>query len=200
MEAERLAAEQERDRVFNLSLDLLEVANFDGYFTRLNPAFERVLGFTTAELTSQPFIEFVHPDDRASTATATQKLGAGEEVVGFENRYRCKDGSYRWILWSAMPDVEQNLIYAIGHDITERNEFYEFAIADDGPGIALEYQDRVFNIFQAVNPQNRTDSTGIGLAIVKKIIEAEGGTIRLESQIGKGTTFYFTWPKQIERG
>jgi signal transduction histidine kinase len=78
--------------------------------------------------------------------------------------------------------------------IAERGNFYEFAIADDGPGIALEHQDRMFKIFQAVNPQNRSDSTGIGLAIVKKIIEAEGGTIRLESLVGKGTTFYFTWP------
>jgi signal transduction histidine kinase len=72
---------------------------------------------------------------------------------------------------------------------------HEFTIADDDPGIAPEQHDRVFRIFQAVNPQKRTDSTGIGLAIVKKIVEAEGGTIRLESQPGKGTTFYFTWPK-----
>jgi PAS domain S-box-containing protein len=80
----------------------------------------------------------------------------------------------------------------------ECGNFYEFAIADDGPGIALEHQDRMFKIFQAVNPQNRSDSTGIGLAIVKKIIEAEGGTIRLESLVGKGTTFYFTWPMALK--
>jgi PAS domain S-box-containing protein len=79
--------------------------------------------------------------------------------------------------------------------IVEHQDFYEFTIADDGPGIAPEEHDRVFAIFQAVNPQNRSDSTGIGLAIVKKIVEAEGGKIRLESQIGRGTTFYFTWPK-----
>jgi CheY-like chemotaxis protein/nitrogen-specific signal transduction histidine kinase len=76
------------------------------------------------------------------------------------------------------------------------NNFYEFAIADDGVGIAPEHHERIFRIFQAVNPQNRSDSTGIGLAIVKKIVEAEGGTIWLKSQLGKGTTFYFTWPKQ----
>uniref|UniRef100_UPI00286D71B0 PAS domain-containing sensor histidine kinase n=1 Tax=Chamaesiphon sp. VAR_69_metabat_338 TaxID=2964704 RepID=UPI00286D71B0 len=79
--------------------------------------------------------------------------------------------------------------------IAERQDFYEFAIADDGAGIQPEYHDKIFTIFQAVNPQQRSDSTGIGLAIVKKIVEAEGGTIRLESQVGKGTTFYFTWPK-----
>ncbi|AFY95345.1 sensor histidine kinase [Chamaesiphon minutus] len=77
----------------------------------------------------------------------------------------------------------------------ERGDFYEFAIADDGPGIALEHQDRIFELFQTVNPQKQANSTGIGLAIVKKIVAAEGGTIRLESQLGRGTTFYFTWPK-----
>jgi PAS domain S-box-containing protein len=80
--------------------------------------------------------------------------------------------------------------------ISELTDVYEFTIADDGPGIAPEQHDRVFEIFQAVNPQNRNDSTGIGLSIVKKIVEAEGGTIRLESEIGKGTTFYFTWLKR----
>jgi PAS domain S-box-containing protein len=81
----------------------------------------------------------------------------------------------------------------------DRGDWCEFAIADDGPGIAPEDQERMFKIFQAVNPQNRSDSTGIGLAIVKKIIEAEGGTIWLESEIGSGTTFYFTWPRLKNR-
>jgi signal transduction histidine kinase len=84
--------------------------------------------------------------------------------------------------------------------IAEYRDLYEFAIADDGAGIHPDYHDTIFTIFQAVNPQNRSDSTGIGLAIVKKIIEAEGGKIWLESQPGKGTTFYFTWPKRSPRG
>jgi signal transduction histidine kinase len=79
-------------------------------------------------------------------------------------------------------------------DIAELSDCYEFTIIDDGPGIAPDQHDRIFQMFQAVNPQKRTDSTGIGLAIVRKIIEAEGCTIWLESEIGKGTTFYFTWP------
>jgi PAS domain S-box-containing protein len=85
---------------------------------------------------------------------------------------------------------------AIHVGIAERGDFYEFAIADDGPGIDPIYHERVFRIFQAMNPQNRPDSSGVGLAIVKKIVESEGGTIRLESQPGQGTTFYFTWPKR----
>ncbi len=78
----------------------------------------------------------------------------------------------------------------------DQGSFYEFAVADDGAGIAPEHHDKIFMIFQAVNPQNNSDSSGIGLSIVKKIVETEEGTIRLESEIGKGTTFYFTWPKE----
>jgi PAS domain S-box-containing protein len=78
----------------------------------------------------------------------------------------------------------------------EQGSFYEFAVADDGPGIAPEHHDKIFMIFQAVNPQKSQDSSGIGLSIVKKIVETEEGTIRLESEMGKGTIFYFTWPKE----
>jgi signal transduction histidine kinase len=78
----------------------------------------------------------------------------------------------------------------------ERGDFYEFGVIDNGPGIAPENHQKIFTIFQAVNPQNRSDSTGIGLAIVNKIVETEGGTIRLESLLGQGAAFYFTWPKQ----
>jgi PAS domain S-box-containing protein len=77
----------------------------------------------------------------------------------------------------------------------EQGDFYEFTLVDDGPGIPQEQHDRVFIIFQSTNPQKNPDSTGIGLSIVKKIVEAVGGQIWLESELGKGTTFYFTWPK-----
>ncbi|WP_373538895.1 GAF domain-containing protein [Chamaesiphon sp.] len=77
----------------------------------------------------------------------------------------------------------------------EQGDFYEFTIVDDGPGIPSEQHDRVFIIFQSTNPQKNPDSTGIGLSIVKKIVETTGGKIWLRSELGKGTTFYFTWPK-----
>jgi signal transduction histidine kinase len=77
----------------------------------------------------------------------------------------------------------------------EHPDCYEFIIKDDGPGIAPEYHEKVFAIFQTIEGQANSDSTGIGLAIVKKIVETEGGTIRLESSLGQGTTFYVTWPK-----
>jgi PAS domain S-box-containing protein len=348
-ETVRIQAEQERDHFFNLSIDLLAIGDFDGYFTRLNPSAQKILGFTNAELMAQPFIDFVHPDDRQHTLAGAQNLTTGDVVVNFENRYLCKDGSYRWLAWSATPYLERNLWYAIGRDITDkkqaqaaleernrdldsfthivshdlkaplraiaslsqwieedlegalteetqqqmnllrsrvhrmentisgllnyarfgkieskiesvvvaqllaetidsiapsatfsiaiapmptfdtkrlllsqvfanligngikhhnrsdgliqisvqdRGDFYEFAIADDGPGIALEDRERIFTIFQSGTSQNRLDSSGIGLAIVKKIVEAETGTIRLESSLEKGTAFYFTWPKK----
>jgi PAS domain S-box-containing protein len=78
----------------------------------------------------------------------------------------------------------------------EQPEHYEFAVSDDGPGIAPEYHDKIFTIFQTIKTCDPQESTGIGLSIVKKIIEAEGGVIHLESQLGKGSTFRFTWPKQ----
>jgi signal transduction histidine kinase len=80
--------------------------------------------------------------------------------------------------------------------VEDRGDYYEFAVADDGPGIALKNQENIFTIFQSANVENNPDSTGVGLAIVKKIVETETGTIRLESEIGSGTTFYFTWPKE----
>ncbi|WAL61431.1 sensor histidine kinase [Thermocoleostomius sinensis] len=78
----------------------------------------------------------------------------------------------------------------------EQEDSYKFAVSDDGPGIAAEYHDKVFVIFQTLQARDTKESTGIGLSIVKKIVEAEGGTVRLESQEGNGSTFSFTWPKQ----
>ncbi|WP_373539823.1 PAS domain-containing protein [Chamaesiphon sp.] len=115
-------AEQERDRFFNLSLDLLAIGNFDGYFIRLNPAFEQMLGYTIAELMARPFLDFVHPDDREQTIASATRLSEGQMEIDFENRYRCKDGSYRWLSWSAIPHTERNLCYAVGRDITERKQ------------------------------------------------------------------------------
>src|SRR5262249_50545877 len=95
---ERKRAEQDLDRYFTLSLDMLCIANYAGYFVRVNPAWERTLGYTISEMTSTPFLDFVHPDDRAATLGEVERLSKGEDTISFENRYRGKDGSYRWIL------------------------------------------------------------------------------------------------------
>jgi PAS domain S-box-containing protein len=108
------------DRFFDLSIDLLCFLDFSGYFKRLNPAWERTLGFTREELMSKPFIEFVHPDDRERTLDQNREVRGGGQALHFENRYRCKDGSYRWLLWNAAPDIGQRVIYSVARDITAR--------------------------------------------------------------------------------
>ncbi|OKH39875.1 hypothetical protein NIES2101_35355 [Calothrix sp. HK-06] len=112
--------QQERDRFFMLSLDLLCIAGLDGYLKRVNPAFVNALGYTEAELLAQPFIEFVHPNDRALTITEYNKLIAGAPTLTLENRYRCKDGSYKWLSWGGNPIIDEGLIYSSARDITER--------------------------------------------------------------------------------
>ncbi len=108
------------DRFFDVSIDMLCVLDFSGYFKRLNPAWEKTLGFTRDELKSKPFIEFVHPDDRQRTLDQNGRVRGGRHALGFENRYLCKDGSFRWLLWNAAPDYDQRLIYSVARDITER--------------------------------------------------------------------------------
>jgi PAS domain S-box-containing protein len=125
----RRQAEQERDRFFTLSLDMLCIAGFDGYFKDLNPAWERTFGFSREELLAKPFLEFVHPQDREATATAAGKLSAGTEVVSFENRYVCKDGTYKWLAWDSAPFAEQQLIYALARDITQQKRAEEHLAA-----------------------------------------------------------------------
>ena len=116
------AAQAERDRLFELSLDLLCTAGIDGYFKRVNPAFERVLGWSTKELTSAPFLDFVHPDDREATVAEVEKLSRGAVTIDFENRYRCDDGTYKWLAWRAMPVPEEGLIFAVARDISAQKE------------------------------------------------------------------------------
>ena len=120
--SKRKQVEEERDYFFTLSLDMLCIATFDGYFKQLNPAWANTLGFELETLKSKPFIEFVHPDDRDKTATEAQRLATGESTVAFENRYLCKDGSYKWLLWTATVSVEKQLYYTVARDITAQKE------------------------------------------------------------------------------
>jgi len=123
--SERTRAEEERTRFYTVSLDLLCVAGFDGYFKRLSPSWEKALGYTTEELLAKPYIEFIHPDDREATLAEAEKVSGGNKVIAFENRYRCKDGSYRVFQWSAVPLTDEGLVYAAARDVTERKRAEE---------------------------------------------------------------------------
>jgi PAS domain S-box-containing protein len=116
----RARAQAEVDRIFNLSSDLIAVADLQGHFKRVNPAFERTLGYSSEELRSRPYVEFVHPDDRSPTLQAADELSRGRDVVEFENRYLRKDGSVRWLQWSARSAPGKGVIYAAARDVTER--------------------------------------------------------------------------------
>jgi two-component system, sensor histidine kinase and response regulator len=113
-------AADELETFFKLSLDLLCVASLDGYFLRLNPAWTHAFGYDEAELKASPFLDFVHPDDRAATADAMSVLTTGARLINFENRYRAHDGTYRWLDWAAAPFVDQGVIYAAARDVTDR--------------------------------------------------------------------------------
>ena len=117
---ERKRAESERDQFFNKSIDMLCIAGFDGSFKQLNSAWSLTLGWSLDELVSNSWLSFTHPDDQQLTIEAAEQLRNGIPVVGFENRYRCKDGSYRWISWTAFPMLEQGQIFAVARDVTKR--------------------------------------------------------------------------------
>ncbi|MGE0821348.1 MAG: methyl-accepting chemotaxis protein [Candidatus Binatia bacterium] len=110
---------------FGLSLNILGMASVDGYFKRLNPAAEKILGFSRVELMAKPFTDLVHPQDREATRTVIQRLGDGESIVVFENRCLCKGGSYKWIRWHAKSVVREQLIYTVAIEITDEKQRQE---------------------------------------------------------------------------
>jgi len=125
---ERIRAEEqirektsELDRIFTLSLDLLCIASAEGRFIKLNPAWEQTLGYPIEELEGQNFLDMVHPDDYQSTVDAMSALSEGRDVLDFTNRYRCRDGTYRWIEWCSKP-YQNGVIYAAARDVTERRQ------------------------------------------------------------------------------
>lgn len=133
----RIQVEKERDRLFNLSLDMLCIADMNGVFRRVNPAFERVLGYQAAALPGKPLLDFIHPQDMGSTVAALRKL-AGGTADSFESRCRCADGRYKWLVWSVNPVLEEKLLYGVAHDITDRKSAEDALRAESAFRKAME--------------------------------------------------------------
>jgi adenylate cyclase len=108
---------------FDLAIDLFCIAGVDGSLKKVNPSFERTLGYTSEELLSRPFIELVHPDDQKATRRELDRLARRKDTAHFEVRARCKDGGYRWLAFAcSAPSDTEDLLYAVARDITAQIE------------------------------------------------------------------------------
>ena len=132
--SEKVRAEEERDRLFNLSVDMLAVGGFDGSFHQLNPAWVRVLGWSRDDILGETLLSFIHLADVDVMKGALEALRDGDPARGVESRFRCRDGSYRWLSWSSYPYPEHELIFSVVRDVSDQKE---------AQTTLLEYQDRL---------------------------------------------------------
>ena len=165
-------AVRERDRLLAHSADLIGVATFDGRFVQMNQACQEILGYSPAEITARPFVEFVHPDDVELTRREVARLAHGLPTVLFENRYRCKNGAYKWFRWTAIPVKEEAAIYAIGRDITDRRR----AEAAEGALLEAAVQMRIAaDIQTSLSPDPATAMEGFDVVGSSRPFAAVGG-------------------------
>jgi PAS domain S-box-containing protein len=190
---ERKQAEEKlrnSDRIFEHSVDMMSVSGFDGYFKTLNPSWERTLGWSTEELLSKPWNDFVHPDDLEATNNIKAEIVDGRTAYRFENRYRCKDGTYRWLSWNAFPYTEENVMFAVARDITKSKQ---------DEAILRESEERFSIAFQA-SPAPLVISeieTGLFIDVNDRWIKMLGYS--REEQIGKTSKDVGIWHNPSER-
>jgi PAS domain S-box-containing protein len=120
--SEQKRVEEEYERILNMSQDLICIAGTDGYFKYVNPAWERMLGYQREELLARQFLDFIYPEDHYKNDAAVKTLSSGKMLSDFENRYFHKNGSIRYLSWTAAPSPEKGLIYCVGRDVTERKQ------------------------------------------------------------------------------
>jgi PAS domain S-box-containing protein len=212
----RKQAEDERDRLFNLSLDLLCVAGFDGQLQQVNPAWTECLGWTAEELTSRPMLDFILPEDHEATRRVREKIYQGVPVRGFENRYRCKDGSYRWLSWTVHPLMESRQVFSVARDITERKQALE-KLKENEAGLAeaqriaklgnwqydlarneVRWSDELHRIFEI----ERTQSNGTHEAFLNCVIPEDRPKVRQANAeaVAGGTSFEVEYRIQTRAG
>jgi PAS domain S-box-containing protein len=157
--ADAEAARNELDGFFNLSIGLLGVSDLEGRFRRLNPAWTETLGWPLEDLLTRPFLDFVHPEDVVATVREMESLETGADSLDFQNRYRCLDGSYRWLAWKCRPDPGAGIIYATAVDVTDlRNISAELAGARDR---ALEASRQKSEFLAMMSHEIRTPLNGV---------------------------------------
>lgn len=168
------------DAFFDVAIDMLCLLDFDGYFRRLNPAWEKTLGYTLEELMSRPFIEFVHPEDRERTLRQNAEVRAGGKALSFENRYICKDGSSRWLRWNAAPDAAHQGIYSVARDVTESKR-------------ASEEREQLVAELRAALAEVRTLRDILPIcSYCRKIRDDENYWLTVEDYIGQNTATRFS--------
>jgi PAS domain S-box-containing protein len=162
---------EENLHVFNNPVNLNVIAGFDGYFKRLSPSWTATLGWSEEELKSRPYTEFVHPDDLDATHEAASYIALGNNLFTFENRYRCKDGSYRWLLWGSASDLKNRLVYASAIDITERKKSEERLLNSkknlEAIAFKLQEQNRQLDEFAHIISHNLRSPVGNIQALIK---------------------------------
>lgn len=187
--SDRIKAEISWADVFHCSPSMICIAGFDGYFQHLNPTWEENLGWSEEELKSKPFLEFVHPDDREATVKTTNNIAAGQKIVSFENRYLCKDGTYKWLLWTSTALLEQERTCAVARDITDRKE----------AEVQLQHhQDLLQQVFDTI-PHWLFVKDQQGIYILVNRALAEGLGMTPDEIIGKSDRALFLNSSQIER-
>jgi len=168
----------ENHRVFTHSLNLNAIANFDGYFIKLNPAWTTTLGWSLEELQRNKFISFVHPDDVEKTEEVFRKIlqGADGATGILENRYRDVNGGYRWLLWSSSQDQNQKLVYASAIDITDRKKYEEELLLSkkslEATALELEEQNRRLDEFAHIISHNLRSPIGNIRALIGLLNES----------------------------